>query len=138
MLTATLTAPIGTLRAELVVGTFERMVVSAFGPVSSIVSLIVFPLMLGTVIGAVTVATAVVGFGFDLEWATVPLAIPAALLGAVSFAPLGLLMGAAVLVFKQTNAGAAFVISGLSLVAGLYFPVSLCRTGSSGRPTSSP
>src|SRR4051812_25911064 len=125
VLTATLTAPIGTLRAELVVGTFERMVVSAFGPVSSIVSLIVFPLLLGTVIGATTVATAVIGFGLDLEWTTVPLAFPAALLGALSFAPLGLLMAAAVLVFKQTNAGAAFVISGLSLVGGLYFPVSL-------------
>jgi ABC-2 type transport system permease protein len=34
-------------------------------------------------------------------------------------------MAAAVLVFKQTNAGAAFVISGLSLVSGFYFPVSL-------------
>jgi ABC-type polysaccharide/polyol phosphate export permease len=125
VLTATLTAPIGTLRAELVVGTFERMVVSAFGPVSSIVSLIVFPLLLGMTIGAVTIATAAIGFGLDLEWATVPLAIPAALLGAISFAPFGLLMAAAVLVFKQTNAGAAFVISGLSLVSGFYFPVSL-------------
>jgi ABC-2 type transport system permease protein len=125
VLTATLTAPIATLRSELLVGTFERMVVSAFGPVASIVSLIVFPLLLGMVIGTLTITTAVVGFGLDLHWATVPLAIPAALLGAVSFAPLGLLMAAAVLVFKQTNAGAAFVISGLSLVAGLYFPVSL-------------
>jgi ABC-type multidrug transport system permease subunit len=34
-------------------------------------------------------------------------------------------MAAGVLVFKQTNAGAAFVVTGLSLVAGLYFPVSL-------------
>ncbi|MDX6583392.1 MAG: type transport system permease protein [Solirubrobacterales bacterium] len=125
VLTATLTAPVGTLRSELVVGTFERMVVSAFGPVPAIVSLLVFPLLLGLVVGAVTITTAAVVFGLDLQWATVPLAIPAALLGAVSFAPFGLLMAAAVLVFKQTNAGAAFVISGLSLVAGLYFPVSL-------------
>ena len=125
VLTATLTAPVGTLRSELVVGTFERMVVSAFGPVASIVSLIVFPLLLGMTIGAVTIATATVGFGLDLEWATVPLAFPAALLGALSFAPFGLLMAAAVLVFKQTNAGAAFVISGFALVSGFYFPVSL-------------
>ena len=125
VLTATMTAPVGTLRSELVVGTFERMVVSAFGPVASIVSLIVFPLLLGLVIGGVTIATAVIGFGLDLHWATVPLSIPAALLGALSFAPFGLLMAAAVLVFKQTNAGATFVISGLTLVSGLYFPVSL-------------
>ena len=125
VLTATLTAPIATLRSELVVGTFERMVVSAFGPVASIVSLIMFPLLLGLVLGTVTITTAVIGFGLDLDWATVPLSIPAALLGAISFAPFGLLMAAAVLVFKQTNAGAAFVISGLSLVSGFYFPVSL-------------
>ena len=125
VLTATLTAPVATLRAELVVGTFERMVVSAFGPVASIVSLIVFPLLLGLVVGTVTIATAAIGFGLDLHWATVPAAIPAALLGALSFAPLGLLMAAAVLVFKQTNAGTAFVLTGLALVSGVYFPVSL-------------
>jgi ABC-2 type transport system permease protein len=125
VLTATLTAPIATLRSELLVGTFERMVVSAWGPVASIISLIVFPLMLGLAVGAVTIATAALVFGLALEWSTVPLAIPAAILGAVSLAPFGLLMAAAVLVFKQTNAGAAFVISILSLVSGLYFPVSL-------------
>jgi ABC-2 type transport system permease protein len=125
VLTATLTAPVATLRSELVAGTFERMVVSAFGPVASIASLILFPLLLGLVVGTVTITTAVVGFGLELHWATVPLAIPAAVLGAISFAPFGLLMAAAVLVFKQTNAGAAFVLSGLSLVSGLYFPVSL-------------
>jgi ABC-2 type transport system permease protein len=125
LLTATLTAPIGTLRAELVVGTFERMVVSVFGPVASIVSLILFPLLLGLVVGTVTIATAAIGYGLDLHWATVPAAIPAALLAAASFAPFGLLMAAAVLVFKQTNAGAAFVITGLSIVSGVYFPVSL-------------
>jgi ABC-2 type transport system permease protein len=125
VLTATLTALVATLRSELVAGTFERMVVSAFGPVASIISLIVFPLLLGLVVGGVTIATAALGFGLDLHWETVPLSIPAALLAAVSFAPFGLLMAAAVLVFKQTNAGAAFVISGLALVSGFYFPVSL-------------
>ncbi len=125
LLTATLTAPVATLRSELVAGTFERMVVSAFGPVASIVSLIIFPLLLGLLVGAVTIGTAAVVFGMSLDWATVPLAIPAALLGALSFAPFGLLIAAAVLVIKQTNAGATFVISGLALVSGLYFPVSL-------------
>ncbi len=125
VLTATLTAPVATLRSELVAGTFERMVVSAFGPVRSIVSLIAFPLLLGLVVGGVTIGTAVIVFGLELHWATVPLSIPAALLSAVSFAPFGLLMAAAVLVFKQTNAGAAFIITLLALVSGTYFPVSL-------------
>jgi ABC-2 type transport system permease protein len=48
-----------------------------------------------------------------------------ALLGAIAFAPFGLLMAAAVVLFKQTNAGTTFVVTGITLLAGLYFPVTL-------------
>ena len=64
-------------------------------------------------------------FGLDLRWETVPLAIPAAALGALAFAPFGLLMTALVVLFKQTNAGATLVITGVTLLAGVYFPVAL-------------
>jgi ABC-2 type transport system permease protein len=60
-----------------------------------------------------------------LHWSTVPLAIPAAALGALAFAPFGLGMTALVVVFKQTNAGATLVITGVTLLAGVYFPVTL-------------
>ena len=43
----------------------------------------------------------------------------------MSFAPFGLAMASAVVLVKQTNAGAAFVITGISLLAGVYFPVEL-------------
>jgi ABC-2 type transport system permease protein len=66
-----------------------------------------------------------VAFGLDIQWSTAALALPVALLGAIAFAPFGLLMAAAVVVFKQTNAGALFVVSGISLLAGIYFPVDL-------------
>lgn len=125
VLTSTLTAPIATLRAELLTGTFERMVVSPFGPVAAIVSLTLFPLALGMATGVLTLAIATAAFGLDLQWPSALAAIPVALLGALAFAPFGLLLAAAVTVFKQTNAGAALVVTGLSLVAGLYFPVSL-------------
>jgi ABC-2 type transport system permease protein len=125
VLTSTLTAPIGTLRAELLTGTFERMVVSPFGPVASILSMMLFPLALGLATGMLTLVLAATLFGLDLHWATAPLAIPVAVLGAAAFTPFGLLLSAAVMTFKQTNAGAAFIVTGLSLVAGLYFPVSL-------------
>jgi ABC-2 type transport system permease protein len=125
VLTSTLTAPIATLRAELMTGTFERMVVSPFGPVASIASMILFPLTLGVVIGVVTLTVAAALYGLDLHWSTAELAVPLAALGALAFAPFGLLLAAAVVTFKQTNAGAAFIVTGLSLVAGLYFPVSL-------------
>jgi ABC-2 type transport system permease protein len=125
VLTSTLTSPIGTLRAELLTGTFERMVVSPFGPVASIMSMIVFPLALGLAMGATTLMIAAALFGLDLQWSTAPLAIPVVGLAALAFAPFGILLAAAVVQFKHTNAGAALVVTALSLVAGLYFPVSL-------------
>jgi ABC-2 type transport system permease protein len=125
VLTSTLVTPVATLRAELQVGTFERMVLSAFGPVRSIASLLLFPLLMAFVIGLLTLAYAGLAFGLDVRWSTAPAAIPLGLLGAIAFAPFGLLMAAAVVLFKQTNAGATFVMTGVTLLAGLYFPVSL-------------
>jgi ABC-2 type transport system permease protein len=125
VLTSTLSMPVATLRAELQAGTFERMVVSPFGPVRSIASLLIFPLGVALVVGIFSLVFAGLVFGLQLRWSTAPLALPVALLGAAAFAPFGLVMTAAVVVFKQTNAGATFVIAGITLLAGVYFPVDL-------------
>lgn len=125
VMTSTLTAPVGTLRAELMTGTFERMVVSPFGAVGSIISLALFPALLGLAIGVLTLGIAAAVFGLALEWSTVPVAIPVALLGAFSFAPFGIAIAALAMIFKGTNVGATLIVAGLSLVAGLYFPPSL-------------
>ena len=125
MLTSTLTTPVATLRAELQAGTFERMVLSAFGPIRSIASLLIFPVMLAFVTALLAVAYAGALFGLDLRWSTAPAAIPVALMGALAFAPFGLLMASAVVLFKQTNAGASLFMTAVTLLAGVYFPVSL-------------
>jgi ABC-2 type transport system permease protein len=125
VLTSTLSAPVSTLRAELQAGTFERMVLSPFGPVRSIASLLAFPLLLSMVVAIVSLAFAGIVFGLDVRWSTAPGAIPLAFLAAAAFAPFGLLMTAAVVVFKQTNAGATLLITAVSLLAGVYFPVEL-------------
>ena len=125
VLTSTLSSPVATLRAELQAGTFERMVLSAYGPVRSIASLLIFPLLLAFVTALLSVAYAGIVFGLDIRWSTAAAAVPVGLLGAVAFAPFGLLMTAAVVLFKQTNAGAAFFITGVTLLAGVYFPVAL-------------
>jgi ABC-2 type transport system permease protein len=125
VLTSTLSTPVGTLRAELQAGTFERMVLSPFGPVRSIASLLIFPLLLSVAIGICSLVFAALVFGLDLRWSTAALAVPVAALGAAAFAPFGLAMAAAVVVFKQTNAGAALVITAVTLLAGIYFPVAL-------------
>jgi ABC-2 type transport system permease protein len=125
VLTSTLSTPVGTLRAELQTGTFERLVLSPFGAVRSIASLLIFPLLLATVTGILSLAFAGLVYGLDVRWSTAALALPVAILGAAAFAPFGLAMAALVVLFKQTNAGATFVITGISLLAGIYFPVEL-------------
>lgn len=125
VLTSTLVTPVSTLRAELQAGTFERMLVSPFGPVRCIASLLVFPLLLSVVLGLLALTYAALVFGLDLRWSTAGAAVPVAMLGALAFAPFGLVMTAAVVLFKQTNAGATFVMAAVTLLAGVYFPVAL-------------
>jgi ABC-2 type transport system permease protein len=64
-------------------------------------------------------------FGVHLHWATIPLVIPVGLLGALSFAPFGVLFLAIVLLAKQALSGATFLVAFISIVSGLYFPISL-------------
>ena len=125
ILTSTLTLPVATLRSELLAGTFERMVVSPFGPVRSIASLMLFPVALAFTTSTITLLYAAVAFGLELRGPEAIAGIPVAALCALSFAPFGLLMAAAVVVFKQTNAGATFIITAVTLLAGVYFPVTL-------------
>jgi ABC-2 type transport system permease protein len=53
------------------------------------------------------------------------LTIPALLLVALAFAPLGLLAVALTFVVRQTTTGVTVLITVFSVVAGVYFPVSL-------------
>jgi ABC-2 type transport system permease protein len=123
VLHATLETPAG-VRQELVAGTFERMVVSAFGPIGCLISLFLFPLVYSLVSMLVTLAVSAVVFGLHVHWATVVLALPVALVGSVAFASIGLIFAGMVVRFKQAP-GTAYVLAVISLVAGFYFPPSL-------------
>jgi ABC-2 type transport system permease protein len=125
LINAVLQTPPTTLRQELVAGTFERIVLSPFGAVGGVVSLLVFPFLMAVVLGVLMLGFAGLVFGVPVEWETAPLAIPVAALAAMAFAPFGLLLLAAVLVFKQALGGATWIVALISLVAGLYFPVGL-------------
>jgi ABC-2 type transport system permease protein len=113
------------VRQQLVAGTFERNLVSPFGAVAGVASLLLFPFVLAFVLGAATLALAGLVFGMDVQWDTLPLAIPLAFLAALAFSPFALVLAAAGILFKQTTAGAGFILSGISLIAGFYFPVAL-------------
>jgi ABC-2 type transport system permease protein len=122
---STLYSPPGALQAELYAGTFERLLVSPFGPVASICSTMLFPFLQALVNGTIMLAFAAIVFGLPLEWSTAAFALPIAVLGTVAFSCFGMALIGLVLVIKQVAAGTTWIVAGISLIAGMYFPVSL-------------
>ena len=112
------------VRQELVAGTMERFIVSAFGATNGIVSMMVFPIISALATGATMLALAALVFGLPLA-ITAPLALPVAVLGSISFIPFALALVAVVLMVKQATAGIQFVASGIAIVGGLMFPIAL-------------
>jgi ABC-2 type transport system permease protein len=113
------------LRQELVAGTFDRLLLSPFGAVRSIVAMALFPLLYSFVLAAITLALGCLLFGLHLHWSTVPLSVPVMGLALLAFLPFGLLFAALTVQVKQGAVGTSWVIALLSIVGGLYFPVSL-------------
>lgn len=125
MLTFLLASPPMVVRQELVAGTFERIVLSPLGPVAGIAAMLLFPFVLALLTGSAALLFAVAFFGLDLDLLNAALAIPIACLAALAFAPFGVLSVALVLIVKQAALGTTLVLTGISVIAGLYFPVSL-------------
>lgn len=117
----------GSVRQELVSGTIERFLVSAHGPVNGILGTMLFPLANAFLSGVLTLVLATVVFGLPLA-ATSFLAIPVALLGVIAFTPFALFLVAVVMAFKQVAAVSQFIVSGIAIVGGLYFPIALLPT----------
>jgi ABC-2 type transport system permease protein len=125
ILTSTIATTPVTLRQELVAGTFERLVLSPFGPVRGVAAMMAFPLAQAFVIAIITLVFATAVFGMPVAWPDILLAVPAAVLGALAFAPFGLLTVASILIAKQALAGVSILLTAMSIVAGVYFPVAL-------------
>jgi ABC-2 type transport system permease protein len=125
ILTATIHTVPTSLRSELLSGTFERMVVSPFGPLGGIVAVSLFPMALAIIMASITIVVAGALFGLPLHWSTVPLAFPAVVLGLCAFLPLALLLASVVLIVKQAGSIATFLITGLAFASGSFFPVSV-------------
>jgi ABC-2 type transport system permease protein len=125
VLASTLALTPAALRQELVAGTFERVVLTPFGAARTVVAMLAFPFAQALLVATATVAFAAILFGLALAWPGILLAPFAAVLSALAFAPLGVLAVAGVLVVKQMLSATSLVIMGLSLFAGVYFPVRL-------------
>ena len=65
------------VRQELVAGTFDRLLLSPFGAIRSVVAMTLFPLLYSFVIAAITLGLGCALFGLQLHWSTVPLSVPA-------------------------------------------------------------
>ena len=112
------------VRQELVSGTIERFLVSAHGPVNGIIGTMLFPLFNAFLSGVLTLVLATVIFGLPLA-ATSFLAIPVAVIGVIAFMPFSVALVAIVLAFKQVAGASQFIVSGIAIVGGLYFPIAV-------------
>ena len=112
------------VRQELVAGNFERLIVSPTGPVIGILAMLIFPLAFALLLAAITMALGIALFGVHVELGGIPLTLGVMALGCIAFASIGLLFVAALIAFKSA-AGVTWVIAGLGLVGGVYFPISL-------------
>lgn len=113
------------VRQELIAGTFERLLLSPFGAIRSVVAMTLFPLLYAFMLAAFTLGLGCAAFGLQLHWSTVPLSVPAMALALLSFLPFGLLFAALTVATKQGSVGTSWVIALISIVGGLYFPISL-------------
>ena len=124
VLQSTLDIPVA-VRQELVAGTFERMAVSPFGPVASILSLFLFPIGSGRPHHARDAGPERRRLRRRRQLvAPCRSPFPVAVVGAIALGAIALLFVAMVVRFKQAP-GAAYVLAAISLVAGFYFPPSL-------------
>lgn len=113
-----------TVRQELVSGTIERFLVSAHGPVNGILGTMLFPLINAMLTGVLMLGLATIIFGLPLA-ATALLAVPVSLLGMLAFLPFAFILVAMVMAFKQITSATQFIIAGIAIVGGLYFPIAV-------------
>lgn len=125
--TLVLTSALGTaqnIRIELMAGNFERIVISPLGPVWGIICVIAFPIAYATGLAGFMLVLAVLLYGVPLHAANILPALGVGVLGALSLACIGLLFVSALVAFKSAL-GSTWVIAGVSLFGGAYFPLRL-------------
>jgi ABC-2 type transport system permease protein len=100
-------------------------VLSPFGAVASVCSMVLFPLLWAIVKATIMIGIATAAFGLPLRGPEALLAMPVAFVAAMSFVPFGLLVAGIVLLMKQALGAGSWIVAGISIVAGFYFPVTL-------------
>lgn len=124
---AVLTSALNTsqvVRAELMAGNFERILISPLGPVGGVVAVAAFPIVYATLFAALMLTLAAGVFGVPVHPVGIPPALGVAMLGALAFAAIGLFFVAALFAYKSAM-GVTWVIAALGILGGVYFPITL-------------
>jgi ABC-2 type transport system permease protein len=125
MLDVCLTAPAASVRLEQVQGTLEVIAVTPLTPASLACGWLAYPVLSSLITSAMTLAIAgPLGLRFSAHPNIVG-AILSFLLGTLSFAGIGILVAAVVLVIQQAASVTKWLIAGLGLISGVLFPISL-------------
>ncbi|MGH2843252.1 MAG: ABC transporter permease [Solirubrobacteraceae bacterium] len=112
------------IRTELMAGNFERIVVSPLGPVWGVIAVAAFPICYAITLSGITVGAATLLYGIPIHAGGIGPAVGVGLLGSLCLSCIGLLFVAGMLAFKSSLA-VTWVVAGLSLIGGAYFPVRL-------------
>jgi ABC-2 type transport system permease protein len=115
------------IREEQTTGTFEALMATPVNPALIVFASATYDLLRATVSGLILLGAAVAVFGVHLEIEPGTLAVGMlALVGCLAlFASLGILVGAATVLLKRAAVLVGLMLTGLSLLGGVYFPVDL-------------
>jgi ABC-2 type transport system permease protein len=117
----------GQIRADQTTGTLEALLAMPPPAWLTVLGSVSYQLAYAAAAAALTVVFAVVGFGmrFDTTLASGAMAAAGAAVSLALFLSFGVGFASAVVVFKRGGQVAGFVITGFSLLGGVYYPTSL-------------
>jgi ABC-2 type transport system permease protein len=126
IVTSGLTSFAQRLRDEQTTGTLEALLTTPAPPSVLVLGTAAYDLLRATVSAGVLILVGVLLFGLRFEASAALLLVPVAVIGALAlFAALGVALAAFTIVYKQTTGALAVMVPGVSLLAGVYFPIKL-------------
>jgi ABC-2 type transport system permease protein len=115
------------LRTDQTTGTLEALLVTPARQSLVVLGSASYELLLAAASGFLMLAIAVIGFGLDLSVSVSSVLVLIAAVPAAFglFAAVGVVVAAFTIVFKQVATLVAFATTGIAVLAGVYFPLSL-------------
>ena len=125
VITATTSSVGYRMREEQTTGTLEALVATPVGSIELSVGLVGFPFCFAAVQATFYLAIAAVFLGLDVSNASWGGVVAVLLSASLALAPIGILAGAAVLVFKRGQLIAGAIVYLMTLLGGMLFPISV-------------